>query len=113
MGTLLILTTLLPFTDDCPELLNFSTPRLTASANSDFCDAFVGEALLVVNTTSQCGFTSQFQQLEGFYQTYKAERLNCRSYPMIFAKSIGTQTRRRRSVASIMGLLLTWSRQVQ
>jgi glutathione peroxidase len=67
METLLILTTSLWFANDYPDMLDFSAPRSRASENIEFCQAFVGKALLVVNTASRSGFTSQFQELEGLY----------------------------------------------
>ena len=81
IGTLLILATSLSFADDCPEMLDFSAPRLRASDNIEFCEAFAGKALLVVNTASRCGFTSQFQELEELYQAYKSEGLAIVGFP--------------------------------
>ena len=81
MGTLLILATSLSFADDCPEVLDFSAPRLRASENVEFCKAFAGRALLVVNTASRCGFTSQFQELEELYKIYKDKGLEIVGFP--------------------------------
>ena len=63
MATLLISTTSLSFAGDCPEVLDFSAQRLRPTENIEFCDAFAGKALLVVNTANPCGFTPQFQEL--------------------------------------------------
>ena len=81
IGTLLIFATSLSFADDCPEVLDFSAPRLRASENVEFCKAFAGKALLVVNTASRCGFTSQFKELEELYQKYKDEGLAIVGFP--------------------------------
>ena len=81
IGTLSILTTSLSFAGDCPEVLDFSEQRLRAGENIEFCDAFTGKVRLVVNTSRRCGFTSQFQELEELYQTYKAERLAIVGFP--------------------------------
>ena len=81
MGTLLLLATSLSFADDCPEVIEFSAPRLRASEKLEFCKAFAGKALLVVNTASRCGFTSQFQELEELYQVYKDEGLAIVGFP--------------------------------
>ena len=81
MATLLISATSLSFAGDCPVVLDFSAQRLRATENIEFCDAFTGKALLVVNTASPCGFTSQFLELEELYQTYKAEGLAIIGFP--------------------------------
>jgi len=81
VGTLLIFATSLSFADDCPAVIDFSAPRLRGSENVEFCKAFAGKALLVVNTASRCGYTSQFQELEELYQTYKDEGLAIVGFP--------------------------------
>lgn len=81
IGMFLILATSLSFADDCPEVLDFSAPRLRASENVEFCKAFAGKALLVVNTASRCGFTPQFKELEALYQEYKDEGLAIVGFP--------------------------------
>lgn len=37
--------------------------------------AFVGKVLLIVNTASECGFTSQYEQLEQIHQKYNGQGL--------------------------------------
>ena len=81
IASLLILATPLSFADDCPEILDFSAQRLRAGDSIEFCKAFAGKALLVVNTASRCGFTSQFQELEGLYQAYKSEGFAIVGFP--------------------------------
>ena len=77
----MILTTPFSFADDCPAMLDFSAQRLRASDSIEFCKAFADKALLVVNTASRCGFTPQFQELEGLYQAYKSEGLAIVGFP--------------------------------
>lgn len=54
----------------CPDLYQYQTTKLRSSEQIDFCEAFDGKALLVVNTASQCGFTPQFAGLEKLHQQY-------------------------------------------
>lgn len=81
IGALMIFATSLSFADDCSEVLDFNAPRLRTNESIEFCEAFTGKPLLVVNTTSQCGFTSQFRELEGLYQSYKSEGLAIVGFP--------------------------------
>ncbi len=52
----------------CHEILNFDAQKLRSSETINFCEAFEGKTLLVVNTASQCGYTPQFKQLESLHQ---------------------------------------------
>lgn len=56
--------------NQCHEYLNFQATKLRSSKQVDFCQAFKGKALLVVNTASKCGFTPQFKGLEKLHQQY-------------------------------------------
>lgn len=42
---------------------------------------YKGKALLVVNTASRCGFTSQYQELQSLYDTYKSKGLVILGFP--------------------------------
>lgn len=54
----------------CHQLLNFKATKLRSSEEVDFCKAFKGKALLIVNTASKCGYTPQFKGLEKLHQQY-------------------------------------------
>lgn len=55
----------------CPDFLNHSMRKLASTETIQFCEAYEGKALLIVNTASYCGYTSQFEGLEEMHQTYE------------------------------------------
>lgn len=55
----------------CPALLNYEAKPLRGDQSVKFCEAYQGQAILAVNTASQCGYTPQFAGLEALYQKYK------------------------------------------
>ena len=54
----------------CPALLQHSFPRLQDDKPQALCQ-YAGKVLLVVNTASYCGFTSQYEGLEALYKRYR------------------------------------------
>ena len=54
----------------CPVLLNHTFPRLQDEKPQSLCQ-YSGKVILVVNTASYCGFTSQYKGLESVYSKYK------------------------------------------
>ena len=60
-----------PSAPACPAILEFQATRLRSDAPLDFCAAYAGRPLLVVNTASRCGYTPQFADLEALYQRYR------------------------------------------
>jgi glutathione peroxidase len=44
-------------------------------------EEYKGKVLLIVNTASKCGFTPQFEELQGMYEEYKEEGLVVLGFP--------------------------------
>ena len=63
----------------CPQLLDLKLPTLTEDAAS-LC-RYHGKVLLVVNTASQCGYTSQYEGLEKLHRRYKDKGLVVIGFP--------------------------------
>lgn len=61
---------------NCPNYLNHSYRLLHSTTELNLCDAFDGNVLLVVNTASHCGFSTQFRGLEALYQRYRNRGLS-------------------------------------
>lgn len=67
-------------TASCPALLNHTFPRLQDEKPQSLCQ-YQGKVILVVNTASYCGFTSQYQGLEAMYARYQAQGLVVLGFP--------------------------------
>ncbi len=63
----------------CPPLLDHQYKTLQGG-QINLCD-FSDRPILVVNTASKCGFTPQFEKLEGLYQEYKNKGLMVVGFP--------------------------------
>ncbi len=64
----------------CPPLLDTTVPRLQDEAPQHLCQ-YAGKVLLVVNTASYCGFTSQFEGLEALNAKYASRGLVVMGFP--------------------------------
>ncbi len=51
------------------------------NGESTSLNEFQGQVLLVVNTASKCGFTPQFEELQGLYDQYKDQGLMILGFP--------------------------------
>ena len=64
----------------CPALLNHTFPRLQDEKPQSLCQ-YSGKVILVVNTASYCGFTSQYNGLEALHSKYKDKGLVVLGFP--------------------------------
>jgi glutathione peroxidase len=69
-----------PAAATCPPLLDITVPRLQDEAPQHLCQ-YAGKVLLVVNTASYCGFTSQFEGLEALNAKYASRGLVVMGFP--------------------------------
>ena len=81
VGFCLTSITTLSFAAACPDILKGSQRLLNSTEEVSLCEEFQGKTLLVVNTASQCGFTSQFGQLESLHQEYKDKNFTVVGFP--------------------------------
>ena len=64
----------------CPPLLDHTFPGLQDEKPRSMCQ-YAGKVVLVVNTASFCGYTSQYEGLESLYDKYKARGLVVVGFP--------------------------------
>lgn len=65
---------------NCPPLLDHRFPALLTGKPQSLCE-YSGKVVLVVNTASACGYTSQYQGLEALYKRYAARGLVVVGFP--------------------------------
>lgn len=65
----------------CPENLDFSFRPLLGDKPVHLCEAYAGKVVLVVNTASKCGFTSQYEGLEQLYRELGQQGLVVLGFP--------------------------------
>jgi glutathione peroxidase len=64
----------------CPAILKQQFNRLQDDVPQDLCK-YAGQVVLVVNTASYCGFTSQYQGLEELFAKYQPKGLVVLGFP--------------------------------
>jgi glutathione peroxidase len=69
-----------PAAASCPALLKQTFNRLQDDAPQDLCQ-YAGKVVLVVNTASYCGFTTQYDGLEKLYAKYGSRGLVVLGFP--------------------------------
>lgn len=62
-------------TASCPDYLDQSMRKLGSKETINFCEAYSGKPMLIVNTASNCGYTPQFEGLEALHKEYKGKGL--------------------------------------
>lgn len=67
-------------TTACPALLQFTLPRLQDEKPQSLCQ-YAGKVVLMVNTASYCGFTSQYEGLEALHAKYASKGLVVLGFP--------------------------------
>ena len=67
--------------NDCAVNLDFSKRYLASDESVQLCDAYSDMVLLVVNTASYCGFTSQFSGLEALQEKYGHRGFSVLGFP--------------------------------
>ncbi|MGM0855421.1 MAG: glutathione peroxidase [Bacillota bacterium] len=60
-------------------IYDFTVKRSNGSVTS--LEGYQGKVMLIVNTASKCGFTPQFEELQGLYEEYKEEGLVVLGFP--------------------------------
>ena len=63
----------------CPAVLNVQLKNLNDEP-ANLCD-YAGQVVLVVNTASYCGFTSQYKGLEALYRKYQGRGFTILGFP--------------------------------
>jgi glutathione peroxidase len=66
---------------ECPAFLKTEFKRLRSAEKLNLCEAYAGKPLLIVNTASHCGYTSQFEGLEALHQKYRVRGLVVLGFP--------------------------------
>jgi glutathione peroxidase len=67
-------------TPSCPSILQHTVERLQDEKPQSLCQ-YAGQVVVVVNTASYCGFTSQYKGLESLYARYKNKGLVVLGFP--------------------------------
>ncbi|OYV00517.1 MAG: glutathione peroxidase [Burkholderiales bacterium PBB5] len=65
---------------NCPAVLQHTQPRLQDEKPVNLCD-YGGKVVLVVNTASYCGYTSQYKSLEATAAKYRDRGLVVLGFP--------------------------------
>lgn len=81
---LFILTSLMStsvFAATCPSYLDVEVRKLHSEQSVNLCELTQGKPVLLINTASNCGYTSQFKALEALHKEYKDKGLVVIGFP--------------------------------
>ncbi len=67
--------------NSCPPLLKHTLETLEDHKPVNFCTAYLGKVLLVVNTASRCAYTRQYQGLGKLYNDFRERGLVVLGFP--------------------------------
>jgi glutathione peroxidase len=67
-------------TSNCPAVLQKTFKKLQDESDQSLCQ-YAGKVILVVNTASFCGYTSQYEGLEALYAKYSSRGLVVLGFP--------------------------------
>ncbi|MBL6734304.1 MAG: glutathione peroxidase [Shewanellaceae bacterium] len=65
----------------CAAIFDTKLPQLNSQKELDLCQLTAGKTVLVVNTASYCGFTSQFKGLQNIYEKYQDKNFIVLGFP--------------------------------
>ena len=71
----LVMAMLTTSTLACPDYMKGDYRKLHSKDSINLCELMQNKTVLVVNTASHCGFTSQFKELEALHKKYKDKGL--------------------------------------
>lgn len=80
-ATLLSVVAVAQSADACPALLDQSFRPLSSKTAVKLCDAHLNQVLLVVNTASKCGFTTQYEGLEKLHAGLSGKGFSVLGFP--------------------------------
>jgi glutathione peroxidase len=81
LGVVAMSNTAVSASEPCSPLLDVEVRRLAGEEVVNLCEAYRGQVVLIVNTASKCGFTSQYEGLEALYSKYKDQGLVVLGFP--------------------------------
>jgi len=65
----------------CGDTVSYVVRNLDSEEQVNFCEAYKGKVVLVVNTASRCGYTYQYEDLEKLYSEYRERGLVVVGFP--------------------------------
>lgn len=80
-NAILLLTVILNFTTIMAQTSVLDFTVKDRKGNDVVLSEYKGKVLLIVNTATRCGFTSQYEELEALYKNYKDKGLEILDFP--------------------------------